>query len=34
MDESYRYSVVAAVIAQENDFDIIHAHDWLPIPLE
>lgn len=32
MDEIYKYSVVAAVIAQENDFDIIHAHDWLAYP--
>jgi glycosyltransferase involved in cell wall biosynthesis len=32
MDEIYKYSVVASVIAQENDFDIIHAHDWLAYP--
>jgi len=32
MDEIYKYSVVAAVIAEENDFDIIHAHDWLAYP--
>jgi len=27
--EVYNYARVAAVIAKENDFDIIHAHDWL-----
>ncbi len=32
LDEIYKYSVVAAVIAEENDFDIIHAHDWLAYP--
>jgi glycosyltransferase involved in cell wall biosynthesis len=32
MDEIYKYSVVAAVIAEENEFDIIHAHDWLAYP--
>lgn len=32
MDEIYKYSVVANVIAQENEFDIIHAHDWLAYP--
>ena len=32
MDEIYKYSVVAAVIADENGFDIIHAHDWLAYP--
>jgi len=32
MDEIYKYSVVAAVIAGENEFDIIHAHDWLAYP--
>jgi glycosyltransferase involved in cell wall biosynthesis len=26
------YAVVAAAIALENDFDIIHAHDWLTYP--
>ncbi len=29
LNEVYNYARVAAVIAQENDFDIIHAHDWL-----
>jgi len=32
MDEIYKYSVVASVIAQETEFDIIHAHDWLAYP--
>lgn len=32
LDEIYKYSVVASVIASENDFDIIHAHDWLAYP--
>jgi glycosyltransferase involved in cell wall biosynthesis len=32
MDEIYKYSIVASVIADENDFDIIHAHDWLAYP--
>lgn len=32
MDEIQKYAVVASVIAAENDFDIIHAHDWLAYP--
>ena len=32
MDEIARYALVASVIAAENDFDIIHAHDWLAYP--
>ena len=32
MDEINKYAVVASVIAEENDFDIIHAHDWLAYP--
>ena len=28
-DEVARYALVAAKIASENTFDIIHAHDWL-----
>jgi Glycosyltransferase len=32
MDEIYKYSIVAAMIADENEFDIIHAHDWLAYP--
>jgi glycogen synthase len=29
MEEVSRYALVAATIATEYDFDIIHAHDWL-----
>jgi glycosyltransferase involved in cell wall biosynthesis len=29
MEEVVRYAIVAATIAKENEFDIIHAHDWL-----
>jgi glycosyltransferase involved in cell wall biosynthesis len=29
MEEVVRYAMVAATIAKEQDFDIIHAHDWL-----
>ncbi len=32
LDEIYKYSVVASVIAQEHSFEIIHAHDWLAYP--
>jgi len=32
LDEIYKYSVIASVIAEENEFDIIHAHDWLTYP--
>ncbi len=32
LDEIYKYSIIASVIAEENDFDIIHAHDWLTYP--
>jgi glycosyltransferase involved in cell wall biosynthesis len=32
MSEIEKYAVVASVIAMENDFDIIHAHDWLAYP--
>ncbi|OFY60758.1 MAG: 4-alpha-glucanotransferase [Bacteroidetes bacterium RBG_19FT_COMBO_42_10] len=32
LDEIYKYSIVASVIGEENDFDIIHAHDWLTYP--
>lgn len=27
--EVSNYAIVASVIAQENEFDVIHAHDWL-----
>ncbi len=29
MEEVSRYALVASVIAANNDFDVIHAHDWL-----
>ncbi|HPY61335.1 MAG TPA: glycogen/starch synthase, partial [Methanospirillum sp.] len=32
LEEIYKYSVVASVIAAENEFDIIHAHGWLAYP--
>ncbi len=32
MEEIQNYAIVASVIAEENEFDIIHAHDWLAYP--
>ncbi|MGQ1946322.1 glycosyltransferase family 4 protein [Geofilum sp. OHC36d9] len=32
MQEIRDYAIVANLIAQDNDFDIIHAHDWLTYP--
>jgi glycosyltransferase involved in cell wall biosynthesis len=32
MQEIFNYSVVAASIALDNQFDVIHAHDWLCYP--
>ncbi len=29
MEEVRRYAIVASYIARDNDFDVIHAHDWL-----
>lgn len=29
MEEVRRYAIVASAIARDNDFDVIHAHDWL-----
>lgn len=29
LEEVQRYAMVASAIALENDFDVIHAHDWL-----
>lgn len=29
MDEVEKYAITAETIARENDFDVIHAHDWL-----
>ena len=32
MDEIANYALVAEVIGRENEFDVIHAHDWLAYP--
>jgi glycosyltransferase involved in cell wall biosynthesis len=32
LEEIYKYSIVASVIAGDHDFDVIHAHDWLAYP--
>ncbi|OFY67687.1 MAG: 4-alpha-glucanotransferase [Bacteroidetes bacterium RIFCSPLOWO2_02_FULL_36_8] len=32
MKEVARYALVASKIALHNDFDVIHAHDWLTFP--
>jgi glycosyltransferase involved in cell wall biosynthesis len=32
LEEIRNYAVVASVIAEEYDFDVIHAHDWLAYP--
>jgi glycosyltransferase involved in cell wall biosynthesis len=32
LQEISNYALVANVIAQDNNFDIIHAHDWLAYP--
>lgn len=32
LQEIFNYSVVAEVIARDNEFDVIHAHDWLAYP--
>ncbi len=32
LEEIARYALVASVIAEENVFDVIHAHDWLAYP--
>jgi len=29
LDEVYRYGIIGEIIGFGNDFDIIHAHDWL-----
>ncbi|MFV0289275.1 MAG: glycosyltransferase family 4 protein [Mangrovibacterium sp.] len=31
-EEIYKYSLVAKIIARDNNFDLIHAHDWLAYP--
>lgn len=32
MQEIHDYAIIANLIAQENKFDVIHAHDWLTYP--
>jgi len=32
LEEIRNYAIVASVIAEEQDFDVIHAHDWLAYP--
>jgi glycosyltransferase involved in cell wall biosynthesis len=32
IDEIKNYAVVAGIIARKNNFDLIHAHDWLAYP--
>ncbi|WP_142532629.1 glycosyltransferase [Saccharicrinis carchari] len=32
LQEIANYGLVASVIAQDNEFDVIHAHDWLAYP--
>jgi len=32
IDEVSRYALIGASLAENNDFDIIHAHDWLTYP--
>lgn len=32
INEIYNYAIVAETIARDNEFDIIHAHDWLAYP--
>lgn len=32
LDEIQKYAIVSSVIASENQFDVIHAHDWLAYP--
>ena len=32
LGEISNYALVAGVIAQDNEFDVIHAHDWLAYP--
>jgi glycosyltransferase involved in cell wall biosynthesis len=30
--EAHRYAVIAAELAKDEDFDVIHAHDWMTYP--
>ena len=31
-EEINNFSVIAGVVARQQEFDIIHAHDWLTYP--
>ena len=31
-DEINNYSIVAGVVSRQQQYDIIHAHDWLTYP--
>lgn len=32
LDEVSRYALIASAVAAKNNFDVIHAHDWLTYP--
>ncbi|MBU4496304.1 MAG: glycosyltransferase family 4 protein [Acidobacteria bacterium] len=32
LSEIFRYSIIAGVFAAHQDFDVIHAHDWMTFP--
>ena len=32
MSEVYRYSLACAQIAMEEEFDVVHVHDWMTYP--
>ncbi len=32
MEEVSRYAIIAGALALRNNFDVIHAHDWLTYP--
>jgi len=32
LEEIYNYAAVARIIAEQTEFDLIHAHDWLAYP--
>ena len=32
LEEIRNYAIIANIIAQEHEFDVIHAHDWLTYP--
>ena len=33
-DEINNFSIIAGVVARQQEFDIIHAHDWLTYPAD